>query len=120
MRARSSFALPRLLACYTAPDRGRSCKPARSSLTELFQAADPDFAYMSIPIDAPALASNPTFIAIWVIIACRERGGQVGVSQRSRASPAGGRKHQAAGDRGRQDDHGTAVRREPVMPVRVP
>jgi hypothetical protein len=37
MRARSSFALPRLLACYIAPDRGRSAKPASSLLTELFQ-----------------------------------------------------------------------------------
>ena len=36
MRAHSSFALPRLLACYTAPDRGRSAKPARSLVTELF------------------------------------------------------------------------------------
>ena len=37
IRARSSFALPRLLACYIAPDRGRSAKPARSLLTELFR-----------------------------------------------------------------------------------
>ena len=37
IRARSSFALPRLLACYIAPGRGRSAKPARSLLTELFR-----------------------------------------------------------------------------------
>jgi len=37
IRARSSFALPRLLACYTAPDRGRSAKPARSLVTGLFR-----------------------------------------------------------------------------------
>jgi hypothetical protein len=119
MRARSSFALPRLLACYTAPDRGRSCKPARSRLTELFRAADPGCASMSIPADVPVLAPNPTFTSIWAIIACCGRAGQVGVSQRSRACPAGGRKHQAAARRGRQDDRGTAVRREPVVPVRV-
>ena len=33
-------------------------------------------------------------------------------------APAGGQRQPAAG-RGRQDDHGTAVRRETVVPVRV-
>jgi hypothetical protein len=33
----SSFALPRLRICYTARNRGRSAKPARSLLTELFR-----------------------------------------------------------------------------------
>ena len=41
IRARSSFALPRLLACYIAPDHGRSAKPARSLLTELFRPPGP-------------------------------------------------------------------------------
>ena len=41
IRARSSFALPRLLACYTALDRGRSAEPASSLLTELFRPPGP-------------------------------------------------------------------------------
>src|SRR5438067_8658071 len=35
--ARPSFALPRLHHCYTVRDCGRSAKPARSLLTELFR-----------------------------------------------------------------------------------
>jgi hypothetical protein len=35
--ARPSFGLPRLRICYTARNRGRSAKPARSLLTELFR-----------------------------------------------------------------------------------
>ena len=37
IRARSSFALPRLLAFYTARSRRRSGEPARSFLTEIFR-----------------------------------------------------------------------------------
>ena len=39
--ARPSFALPRLHHCYTARERGRSAKPARSLLTELFRPYTP-------------------------------------------------------------------------------
>ena len=95
MRARSSFALPRLLACYIAPDGGRSAKPARCLLTELFHPPDLGFTYTFIPTDFSIIVTNPASSSISAITPRLE--GWVGRTSRGasghppRAGAAGGR-----------------------------
>ena len=64
IRARSSFALPRLLACYIARDRGRSAKPARSLLTELFRPPGPGRTKLTTTDESPIIAANTPYRGI--------------------------------------------------------